>query len=156
MSTQATSALSEHTRAEIDHWVAKFPPGRARSATSSRRWETPSLMRGRSRSPRRRHRKTRGRRRKARNKTRRIILLLRLRPRRKRLLRPPRLVSRKSAPLPRRRKIGNQSGIFLMPSRSRTSRALSRARTHRSPDMWMSAVSPAAPKSKIRIQEKSF
>ena len=24
--------LSEHTRAEIDHWVAKFPPGRQRSA----------------------------------------------------------------------------------------------------------------------------
>jgi NADH-quinone oxidoreductase subunit E len=27
------SALSEHTRAEIDQWVAKFPPGRQRSAT---------------------------------------------------------------------------------------------------------------------------
>jgi NADH-quinone oxidoreductase subunit E len=25
--------LSEHTRHEIDHWVAKFPPGRQRSAT---------------------------------------------------------------------------------------------------------------------------
>ena len=24
--------LSEHTRTEIDHWVAKFPPGRQRSA----------------------------------------------------------------------------------------------------------------------------
>jgi len=24
--------LSEHSRAEIDHWVAKFPPGRQRSA----------------------------------------------------------------------------------------------------------------------------
>jgi NADH-quinone oxidoreductase subunit E len=33
LSTQANSALAEHTRAEIDHWVAKFPPGRARSAT---------------------------------------------------------------------------------------------------------------------------
>jgi len=33
MSAQADSALNEHTRAEIDHWVAKFPPGRARSAT---------------------------------------------------------------------------------------------------------------------------
>ena len=44
MSTESTSAtgatgahskialLSEHTRAEIDHWVAKFPPGRQRSA----------------------------------------------------------------------------------------------------------------------------
>jgi NADH-quinone oxidoreductase subunit E len=27
-----TSLLSEHTRAEIDQWVAKFPPGRQRSA----------------------------------------------------------------------------------------------------------------------------
>ena len=27
--------LSEHTRAEIDHWVAKFPPGRQRSACLS-------------------------------------------------------------------------------------------------------------------------
>jgi NADH-quinone oxidoreductase subunit E len=26
------SPLSQHTRAEIDHWVAKFPPGRQRSA----------------------------------------------------------------------------------------------------------------------------
>jgi NADH-quinone oxidoreductase subunit E len=33
LSPQAKSALNEHTRAEIDHWVAKFPPGRARSAT---------------------------------------------------------------------------------------------------------------------------
>jgi NADH-quinone oxidoreductase subunit E len=41
LSTESTSAggaegrsalLSEHTRAEIDHWVAKFPPGRQRSA----------------------------------------------------------------------------------------------------------------------------
>jgi len=29
------SLLSEHTRAEIDHWVAKFPPGRQRSASLS-------------------------------------------------------------------------------------------------------------------------
>ena len=27
-----TALLSEHTRAEIDHWVAKFPAGRQRSA----------------------------------------------------------------------------------------------------------------------------
>jgi NADH-quinone oxidoreductase subunit E len=27
--------LSEHTRAEIDHWVGKFPPGRQRSALIS-------------------------------------------------------------------------------------------------------------------------
>ena len=27
--------LSEHTRSEIDHWVAKFPPGRQRSAVLS-------------------------------------------------------------------------------------------------------------------------
>jgi NADH-quinone oxidoreductase subunit E len=27
--------LSEHTRAEIDHWIAKFPPGRQRSAVLS-------------------------------------------------------------------------------------------------------------------------
>jgi NADH-quinone oxidoreductase subunit E len=33
LSTLATAALNEHTRAEIDHWVAKFPPGRQRSAT---------------------------------------------------------------------------------------------------------------------------
>ena len=26
------SLLSAHTRQEIDHWVAKFPPGRQRSA----------------------------------------------------------------------------------------------------------------------------
>ena len=25
--------MNEHTRQEIDHWVAKFPPGRQRSAT---------------------------------------------------------------------------------------------------------------------------
>ncbi len=30
-----TGLLSEHTRAEIDHWVAKFPPGRQRSAVIS-------------------------------------------------------------------------------------------------------------------------
>ncbi len=30
-----TALLSEHTRAEIDHWVAKFPPGRQRSAVIS-------------------------------------------------------------------------------------------------------------------------
>ena len=29
---RASQLLSEHTRAEIDHWVAKFPPGRQRSA----------------------------------------------------------------------------------------------------------------------------
>ena len=29
------SLLSEETRAEIDHWVAKFPPGRQRSASLS-------------------------------------------------------------------------------------------------------------------------
>jgi NADH-quinone oxidoreductase subunit E len=28
-----TALLSQHTREEIDHWVAKFPPGRQRSAT---------------------------------------------------------------------------------------------------------------------------
>jgi NADH-quinone oxidoreductase subunit E len=28
----AATPLSEHTRREIDHWVAKFPPGRQRSA----------------------------------------------------------------------------------------------------------------------------
>ena len=27
-----TQLLSQHTRREIDHWVAKFPPGRQRSA----------------------------------------------------------------------------------------------------------------------------
>ena len=40
MSTQGTgstvagkaSVLSEHTRRELDHWIAKFPPGRQRSA----------------------------------------------------------------------------------------------------------------------------
>jgi NADH-quinone oxidoreductase subunit E len=29
----ASELLAAHTRAEIDHWVAKFPPGRHRSAT---------------------------------------------------------------------------------------------------------------------------
>jgi NADH-quinone oxidoreductase subunit E len=33
LSTLAKAPLSEHTCAEIDHWVAKFPPGRQRSAT---------------------------------------------------------------------------------------------------------------------------
>ena len=33
MSAQAKAPLNEHTRAEIDHWVGKFPPGRQRSAT---------------------------------------------------------------------------------------------------------------------------
>lgn len=33
MSTVVKTPLNEHTRAEIDHWVAKFPPGRQRSAT---------------------------------------------------------------------------------------------------------------------------
>ena len=33
MSTHSRAALNEHTRAEIDHWVAKFPHGRQRSAT---------------------------------------------------------------------------------------------------------------------------
>jgi NADH-quinone oxidoreductase subunit E len=37
--TQAVDAkseiLSQHTREEIDHWVAKFPPGRQRSAVLS-------------------------------------------------------------------------------------------------------------------------
>ncbi|MGH8201029.1 MAG: NAD(P)H-dependent oxidoreductase subunit E, partial [Steroidobacteraceae bacterium] len=28
----AATPLSEHARREIDHWVAKFPPGRQRSA----------------------------------------------------------------------------------------------------------------------------
>ncbi len=32
MSAEAHHVLSEHTRAEIDHWVARFPPGRQRSA----------------------------------------------------------------------------------------------------------------------------
>ena len=27
-----THVLSEHTRRELDHWIAKFPPGRQRSA----------------------------------------------------------------------------------------------------------------------------
>ena len=30
--TAAPSLLSDHVREEIDHWVAKFPPGRQRSA----------------------------------------------------------------------------------------------------------------------------
>jgi NADH-quinone oxidoreductase subunit E len=30
-----TATLSEHTRAEIDHWVARFPAGRERSAVLS-------------------------------------------------------------------------------------------------------------------------
>jgi NADH-quinone oxidoreductase subunit E len=33
VSAPGSAALSEHTRAEIDHWIAKFPPGRQRSAT---------------------------------------------------------------------------------------------------------------------------
>ena len=33
MSTVGKAPLTEHTRAEIDHWIAKFPPGRQRSAT---------------------------------------------------------------------------------------------------------------------------
>lgn len=33
MTTLASAPLSEATRAEIDHWVQKFPPGRERSAT---------------------------------------------------------------------------------------------------------------------------
>jgi NADH-quinone oxidoreductase subunit E len=33
LSAKAHAALSEHTRAEIDQWVQKFPPGRQRSAT---------------------------------------------------------------------------------------------------------------------------
>ena len=33
MNAPAAHALSDATRAEIDHWVAKFPPGRQRSAT---------------------------------------------------------------------------------------------------------------------------
>jgi NADH-quinone oxidoreductase subunit E len=33
MNAQGKEPLSEHTRAEIDHWIAKFPPGRQRSAT---------------------------------------------------------------------------------------------------------------------------
>ncbi len=35
MSESKTHLLSEHTRAEIDHWVAKFPQGRQRSAVIS-------------------------------------------------------------------------------------------------------------------------
>jgi NADH-quinone oxidoreductase subunit E len=33
LSARAKDVLSAHTRAEIDHWVAKFPPERQRSAT---------------------------------------------------------------------------------------------------------------------------
>lgn len=33
MNAQSKAPLSAHTRAEIDHWIAKFPPGRQRSAT---------------------------------------------------------------------------------------------------------------------------
>jgi NADH-quinone oxidoreductase subunit E len=33
LTSLASAALSETTRAEIDHWVQKFPPGRERSAT---------------------------------------------------------------------------------------------------------------------------
>ena len=33
--TVTTGALSAHAREEIDHWVAKFPPGRQRSAVIS-------------------------------------------------------------------------------------------------------------------------
>lgn len=32
MSEASSQALSKHVREEIDHWVAKFPPGRQRSA----------------------------------------------------------------------------------------------------------------------------
>jgi NADH-quinone oxidoreductase subunit E len=32
MSAQVSTVLSAHVRAEIDHWVAKFPEGRQRSA----------------------------------------------------------------------------------------------------------------------------
>lgn len=35
MSESRSTLLSEHTRAEIDRWVAKFPPGRQRSAVIS-------------------------------------------------------------------------------------------------------------------------
>jgi NADH-quinone oxidoreductase subunit E len=30
--TRTSGALSEHVREELDHWIAKFPPGRERSA----------------------------------------------------------------------------------------------------------------------------
>jgi len=33
LSSEANAVLTEQTRAEIDRWVAKFPPGRQRSAT---------------------------------------------------------------------------------------------------------------------------
>lgn len=33
--TGQSQLLTEHTRREIDHWVAKFPPGRQRSAVLS-------------------------------------------------------------------------------------------------------------------------
>ncbi len=35
MSANPIAMLSEHTRAEIDHWIAKFPAGRQRSAVLS-------------------------------------------------------------------------------------------------------------------------
>ncbi len=35
MSANPIAMLSEHTRAEIDHWIAKFPAGRHRSAVLS-------------------------------------------------------------------------------------------------------------------------
>jgi NADH-quinone oxidoreductase subunit E len=35
MNAAVKSLLSQHTREEIDHWVAKFPPGRHRSAVLS-------------------------------------------------------------------------------------------------------------------------
>jgi NADH-quinone oxidoreductase subunit E len=35
MNAAVKSLLSQHTREEIDHWVAKFPPGRQRSAVLS-------------------------------------------------------------------------------------------------------------------------
>jgi NADH-quinone oxidoreductase subunit E len=33
LNAQSKAPLSAHTRAEIDYWIAKFPPGRQRSAT---------------------------------------------------------------------------------------------------------------------------
>ena len=35
MSAAPETVLSEHVREEIDHWVARFPPGRQRSAVIS-------------------------------------------------------------------------------------------------------------------------
>jgi len=35
MSSQSAPALSAHVREEIDHWVAKFPDGRQKSAVIS-------------------------------------------------------------------------------------------------------------------------